>query len=560
MKFQIYRDKKYNKRRITLTIISITILLTGIFLYRSYALYQNYQNFSVISGNVSEFIDAYDVKLALTIDGVAAKDIPNKNSNKTVDSIICDKDAKGFWDYENWRLFVDFKNSRTKCQINFVTKYTEKILNGTDPVLKEGLIPVTIGNNGEVRKANLSSEWYSYTKKVWANAVILFDESKIYQEGEIIPEENIESYFVWIPRYRYIIVNDGIYEGLLTQFNTKFTFPVTFETKEIEASSNNQSGKWLTHPAFTSFDVNGIWVGKFETGYQNARTTSEAQINAAYASKIQIKPNVYSWREMIVANAFTASYDYKREMDSHMMKNTEWGAVAILHHSDYGSQASVRINNNAAYLTGYAAKNEPTCGHTGNNEACNVYESTEAGVDGVNTYNYKNSLSVVASTTGNYSGIYDMSGGAFEYVMGVMADSTGTPVSGADNSNNSNFNGLLSLASYGKSDKVNWTSSNGGIPFPDAKYYDVYAYGEDSVHYNRRILGDATGEMGTFVSYENNQISSWYGDEAWFVNYKSPWFIRGRSFSFGTSSGIFSFFATTGQKHKDGSFRVVLAF
>ena len=28
---------------------------------------------------------------------------------------------------------------------------------------------------------------------------------------EIIPESNIESYFVWIPRYRYKIFNNGNY-------------------------------------------------------------------------------------------------------------------------------------------------------------------------------------------------------------------------------------------------------------------------------------------------------------------------------------------------------------
>ena len=42
-------------------------------------------------------------------------------------------------------------------------------------------------------------------KKNWANAVILFDEStnSNYQAGDTIPEEVIESYFVWIPKYRY---------------------------------------------------------------------------------------------------------------------------------------------------------------------------------------------------------------------------------------------------------------------------------------------------------------------------------------------------------------------
>ena len=45
------------------------------------------------------------------------------------------------------------------------------------------------------------------------------------------------------------------------------TIEVVFESKEKSVSNGIHVGEWLTHPAFTSFDVNGMWVGKFETGY-----------------------------------------------------------------------------------------------------------------------------------------------------------------------------------------------------------------------------------------------------------------------------------------------------
>ena len=71
--------------------------------------------------------------------------------------------------------------------------YKEEILNGTEPKLEEPLIPVTIEDDGTVKKADTTSKWYSYEEKRWANAVILKDESKSYNNGEIIPEEEIES-------------------------------------------------------------------------------------------------------------------------------------------------------------------------------------------------------------------------------------------------------------------------------------------------------------------------------------------------------------------------------
>ena len=140
--------------------------------------------------------------------------------------------------------------------------YTESILNGTDPVLKDGLIPVTIDNDGVVKKADITKEWYSYTNKQWANAVILNDESKSYSNEEVIPEENIESYFVWIPRYRYQIFDNGMYYELSDSLEDKTQeIKVVFESRETQLSKGTKKGDWLTHPAFTSFDVNGIWVG-----------------------------------------------------------------------------------------------------------------------------------------------------------------------------------------------------------------------------------------------------------------------------------------------------------
>ena len=101
--------------------------------------------------------------IGFMINGIPTTIFPAKDSGYAIDSILCDKDATGVWDYENWGLKIrNVTQSRTKCQINFVSKYSEGILNGTDPVLKEGLIPVMIDDNGIVHKASLGWEWYKY--------------------------------------------------------------------------------------------------------------------------------------------------------------------------------------------------------------------------------------------------------------------------------------------------------------------------------------------------------------------------------------------------------------
>ena len=300
----------------------------------------------------------------------------------------------------------------------------------------------------------------------------------------------------------------------------------------------------MTHPAFLAFDTTGLWVGKFETGYDGATTTTAAQVNSADTSKIIIKPNVYSWRNITLGNMFKNSYDYKRDLDSHMMKNTEWGSVAYLQHSKYGSMTSVRINNNIAYITGYAATVEPTLGFNGGTSIDgNRIESTSLSQDGTYTINYLNQKSVVASTTNNYTGIYDMSGGSLEYVMGYT---TGATTIGGSS-------GIVSLYSNFFNDSTY------------SKYWDKYTAAL-TTNYNNRILGDATGEMGPF-NYEydpdpdntTRYKSSWYKDLSHFINYSSPWFGRSSHWWDGNETGDFSFDYDVGNMNSSISYRIVLA-
>ena len=439
--------------------------------------------------------------------------------------------------------------------------YQEGILNGAYPVLTDNLVPVVISDDGTVTMANIQEEWYSYENKEWANAVVL-KEDKTYKNGETIPEDNIESYFVWIPKYSYQLWDLGDYSTLTAVDSTKphmisIKFGITNTSDSVSgecttpgtagASGNCQVGDYMTHPAFLAFDTTGLWVGKFETGYDNATSIGEAQtdVDIVDTSKIIIKSNVYSWRNITVGNMFENSYQYLRDDESHMMKNTEWGAVAYLSHSVYGtctltSCSEVRINNNSAYITGYAATEQPTVGNNnGTSIEGNRVESTELGVDGTYTVNYFNSLSNVASTNGNKSGIYDMSGGTAEYVVGYSEASSAT----------GGLSGLIDLYSDF------FTNSSW------SKYYDKY-YSTSFVNYSNRILGDATGEMGPFGSQldpdeSTRAKSSWYYDRADFLS--STWYFRSGTSIRGNDAGVFAFYSTNGYSSTAISYRIVLA-
>lgn len=382
----------------------------------------------------------------------------------------------------------------TSCQSK-LPYYADDVLNGADPELYKGLIPVTISDAGEVKIADRTTAWYDYTNKIWANAVTVNDQSYTSAtSGTTIPSSAITGYFVWIPRYKYILFNkDGI-DMEPTEIQ------VTFERKGVKKSTGNTNGQYLTHPAFTFGDteLNGIWVGKFET--------------TGTLEKPTILPNQHSLTNQNVSTLFTASKKitslYNLSVESRIMKNTEWGAVAYLAQSKYGTNKEVRLNNNSNYITGCGASTENGDPST----ACQIA--------------YGNEKEYPQSTTGNITGIFDMSGGAWEYVMGVMESSDGSsiPMSGNDEINNSGFSGPL-------------TSGNNysGISFPNAKYYNLYSYGntsQDASAYKRGILGDATFET-----------LKWNTDVTYAVYSEYPWVVRGcgvNHFSSG-KCGIFTF-------------------
>ena len=441
------------------------------------------------------------------------------------------------------------------------SKYTEAILNGADPVLGEGMIPVTIDAKGKVKYANVNTPWYSYEEKRWANAVILVKSpSQSYKTGDTILEKDIESYFVWIPRYSYKIWDTGNYTSYQSSSSlednanaaetggaTAFR-RVTGNARLIDiqfgASKNDNGtavGTYHTNEAFTAFNTKGLWVGKFETGYNQMSstgvpidsaswTTENAEKNVVASSRIVVKPNVYSWRNITVGNIFKNALSYEEGLKSHMMKNTEWGAVVYLSHSEYGIGTEIRINNNSSYKTGYsAASGTNQTSLPGDYGTKTVSDNEGPAV----TQAYNTPTGYLASTTGNITGIYDMSGGTHEY-----------------------------MASY----KDGYGVNNGitATELAKTQYFDKYSTNSTWTSFNQKKLGDATGEMGPFYYYYDQDKgarvhNSWYNDTSNFVDSTVPWFYRGGNYDRGVLASQFFFANSAGGANDSLGSRLVLA-
>src|SRR5574344_1128287 len=372
--------------------------------------------------------------------------------------------------------------------------YKDTVLNGADPVLGSDMLPVTIANDGVVTYADTTTEWYNYENKTWANAVkLIASPSKTYKTGDTISEVDIETYLVWIPRYKYELWNVGVSD--VTSSQVPKTIPVTFESSTATESTGSTDGTYLTHPAFTwgSTELNGIWVSKFEVTGTTSAVTSKPKINPLVGER--------------VGGFWNALKAYDTKDLSHMMKNTEWGEVAYLTTSIYGKNSEVYINNDSNRITG--------CGGT-TASAASTTSCTNA---------YASVTNYPQSTTGNISGIFDMSGGALEYMAAYRSGSVGTSSLTVDTIN------------------------------ANSNYFDIYNSSSTGTSYNYRILGDATGEMGPITSL----VSSWYHDYANFVSASGPWFWRGGYYDDTNRAGMFFFWGYEGRTDLVGGSRMVLS-
>ena len=401
-------------------------------------------------------------------------------------------------------------------------KYTEIVLNGADPVLNRDMVPVTITNDGIVIKANTKEKWYSYTEKEWANAVVLNDTTE-YDAGDMIPEDNIKAYYVWIPRYSY----------KLFESSDPVEIDIAFESNYTAKKANTTVGSYYTHPAFTYgvSEISGFWVGKFETTGTNTVPTIKPYMSGNSNSSVKSLTN------QKVSEQYTTAHLISN--NSRMMKNDEWGAVAYLSHSKYGVKTDIRINNNNGYKTGCGADTDDKA----SSSSCDI--------------EYGKETEYPQSTTGNITGVFDMSGGAWEYMMGILADSDGKPYSGKNNLYNSGFNGKFGCPTCNSSTSGVDSSIlelTTGMAFPNSKDYNLYVGGNQNTACNNgKCYGHALSEL-----YSSSGTSSWYDDYNTLVYAANPWMIRGGDFGRGARTGLFAFHYIDGYSFSNYSFRVVV--
>ncbi len=436
--------------------------------------------------------------------------------------------------------------------------------------------------------------WYSYKDKKWANAQT--------EDG---------SMWVWIPRFAYKIESSPEYnsDGTTEKAGTikvKFLIGTSDEYYDDDGTIQKAQRKestdqtidtkeYTVHPAFTNEttinyanggwnkELTGIWVSKFEAGYASGNNNAPVKESSEKYSKSTLNwlDGVYGSTEtkikyptfqgvsyamnyinaddaFYISQALTESgniYGLTNTTDSHLIKNSEWGAVAYLSQSEYGLGGmniyinNVTLNNGNEDRTSNEGKTGvesvyAVTGVTGGTEdgnpriaditnINNTKENTPS-IEGVYTWNQQTGEE--ASTTGTIYGVYDLSGGLSEITASYLANSGGLAENGANFANGKNSQYVMI---YSNKQSEGQTTDNAS---------------ETNYQGNSNIYGDAIYETSK-NGYSN---TSWFRDYSCFANAIEPFFRRGGNYEQADTSGIFGFYRDNGASSYNLGFRTVL--
>ena len=546
-----------------------------------------------------------------------------------------------------------------EAQISQVSSEYDKV---NKPSLKTGMTPIYFEENSTTKMYDAKtttvgdSKWYDYDAKHWANAQTKDGSMWVWVPRfayKVNSDTKTFNVVFLIGKTDYYYESEGKIKKA-ARATTDYT-PDTSNEYTVHPAFTNESSIGFANGGWDS-ELTGIWVAKFEAGFATSNGNSTPNIKstvkytqgsvwAAYAeSKVteqtgkfdgsikarnwldgeygntetkisypSFQGTSYSMNYVNNKEAFALCsvlnennnvYGLSSDTDSHLMKNSEWGAAAYLGKSKYGLNTDDIYINNVNMNSGAASGAIADDTKDGNGKYVNPYlgvyaitgvESSRNASDGsvlissieqVNDADKRKSANIKvwnevgggkSSTTGNVYGIFDMSGGEWERTADYITNKTTSNHTAYGNSYNA-------YTSATKNKKAFVTDEKGNLLNASSKYATMYAYSPDEkagtyssddytaasiLNYNyakglqsatngskvnRVIYGSAIFETST----AGTSNSSWYNDCSYFPSLNTPFFIRGGIWSGGSGAGLFYFSRFDGAAISYHGFRAVL--
>ena len=461
-----------------------------------------------------------------------------------------------------------------------------------EPALKTGMTPIkfneaTSSKKGEaVKTTKEDKDWYSYENKKWANAET--------QDGSMwvwIPRYayRINSDTKTTDVVFLIGTSDNYYDE-----NGKVQTAKRCKAKEekVDTTTGYTVHPAFTNESSIEFrnggwdrELTGIWVSKFEAAYatsgeiQNKAPVKESSIvytvANVWAQNLELQgvtPGATGEGNIPARNWLDGVYEVNKEKikyptfqgssysmnyitvndannisralieegniyglstsdtDSHLMKNSEWGACTYLARDAKYGIGNKEISVNSKNLNNGGVSTTKAQG----NKLASVYAVTGYNSNN-NEWNDYLGGNLSSSTTGNIYGIYDMSGGTWERTAGYI-------------NNGRTGNGESVIVGKDKSTKY-------ATVYP---YSDIGASDDEKSKANYRLNDKIYGDSVRETSTEGTGATSWNGDYSYYPVGGGTLFARGGHYANGNDTGLSAFSRYDGNASCTSGFRSVL--
>ena len=277
MKLEGFKENTKKKIIVISFTVLCLLLIAGVYLYTSYAFYEETKNFNVINGTVE---DPGDLYFAYYVDGKISRTMPSKNTGYTLDTTksSCDNGVTVDWDYSKWKANIYYENysatdkTRTKCTLFF---------NKTAKTVKTALgnIEVNSYKPDLTKSACDTSNCESHEKGIFETTDA--DGTSYYYRGAV--ENNYLKFAGYF--WRVVRINGNgsiriIYDGTSAHSNGESSTDRQYGTSQFNTAYNNNM--YLGY-MYTSGDAHG-------TGTSSAIKTNVDKFYtaklASYASKL----------------------------------------------------------------------------------------------------------------------------------------------------------------------------------------------------------------------------------------------------------------------------------
>ena len=282
------------------------------------------------SGGDCELLDSRDVRYELKLGDRTFTGSLSDSSIISYGTIDADEIVNG--ELKVWLNINATNEAMGKVYLGRLKVFATQQVDGSDfqqgndgvnePEMDSNMIAVKHDGYNWV-KTDIDNGWYNYGMGIWANAITVKSEKLAeYQSAPVGTEINmddVETMWVWIPRYSYTIGSEngtsyygkrGVYlnsnptAALPGEIDIKFISKDEKDTGIAKYLATEKPKNWYTPDAFTFGDeeLSGIWVGKFETSSSNPSASYGGE-NTTNLDPM-IKPNVTSWRNINVSNIY----------------------------------------------------------------------------------------------------------------------------------------------------------------------------------------------------------------------------------------------------------------